>query len=71
MTAAAEQLQPGDLIIVKGHHVGDKGRTGEILELLGEPGHEHYKVLWEDGHESVFFLSSDAVVERVPRKESR
>lgn len=63
------QLQPGDLVVVKSHHVGDHGRTGEIVELLGEPGHEHFKVLWEDGHESIFFPSDDAVIERIARTE--
>ena len=62
-----EQLQPGDLVVVKSHHVGDHGRTGEIVEVLGEPGHEHFRLRWEDGHESIFFPSSDAVVERISR----
>ena len=53
----------------QGHHVGDHGRTGEILEVLGEPGHEHFKVLWEDEHESVFFPSDDAVILRVAHSE--
>jgi hypothetical protein len=64
-----EQLQPGDLVVIKSHHIGDHGRTGEILELLGEPGHEHFKVLWEDGRETIFFPSNDAVIERVARTE--
>lgn len=51
---------PGSVVAIDGRHVGDAGRTGEILEILGEPGHEHYRVRWEDGHESVFYPSSDA-----------
>jgi len=65
----SEDLQPGDIIVIKSHRVGDHGRTGEILELLGEPGHEHFKVRWEDDNESVFFPADDAVVERLSRRE--
>jgi Domain of unknown function (DUF1918) len=61
------QLETGDLVVIHGHHVGDRGRTGEILEVLGEPGHEHFKVLWEDGVESIFYPSNDAVVHRIAR----
>jgi len=45
----------GDVVEVNGRRVGDVGRTGEILDVLGAPGHPHYLVRWEDGHESVFF----------------
>jgi hypothetical protein len=54
--------QVGDVVAVKGHRVGDPGRTGEILELIGEPGHEHFRVRWEDESESIFYPSTDAVV---------
>jgi hypothetical protein len=47
-------------------HVGDRievhspsgtvaPRRGEIVEVLGMPHHEHYRVRWNDGHESIFF----------------
>jgi hypothetical protein len=36
------------------------------MEVLGEPGHEHYRVRWEDGHESVFYPSSDASITPAP-----
>lgn len=63
MTGVGEQAKPGDRIVVEAHHVGAARRTGEILEVLGEPGHEHYRVRWEDGAETVFYPSSDAKVE--------
>jgi hypothetical protein len=28
--------------------------------LLGEPDHRHFRVRWDDGHESLFYPSSDA-----------
>jgi hypothetical protein len=57
----------GDLVVVSGHHVGDPERTGEILEVLGDPGHERYKVRWDDGHESIFHPGSDALVRHKAR----
>jgi hypothetical protein len=54
----------GDVIVIEGHHVGDSRRTGEILEVLGEPGHEHYRVRWDDDRETVFYPSSDATIRR-------
>lgn len=54
----------GDLIQITGHVVGDAPRTAEILEVLGGPGHEHFRVRWEDGHESIYFPAEDAVIKR-------
>jgi hypothetical protein len=49
--------------VVSGHHVGEPERTGEILELLGEPSHQHFRVRWDDdGHESLFYPGSDATI---------
>ena len=52
----------GAVIEVHEHHVGEKPRTGEIVEVLGEPAHEHYRVRWDDGHESIFYPSSDTTI---------
>jgi hypothetical protein len=62
MTVKSEigRARPGDVVAIDGRRVGDPGRTGEILAILGEPGHEHYRVRWEDGRESVFYPGSDA-----------
>lgn len=59
----------GDLVMVHGHRVGEAARTGEILEILGTREHEHYRVQWEDGHESLFTPGSDAVIRRVEQAE--
>jgi hypothetical protein len=58
------RAHPGDVIVVEERRVGEKARSGEILEVLGEPGHEHYRVRWEDEHESVFYPSSNATIRR-------
>jgi Domain of unknown function (DUF1918) len=66
-TEQTEEPQPGDLVVVHGHRLGEPSRTGEILEVLGEPGHQHFNVRWEDEHVSVFYPSNDAIVQ--PRRK--
>ena len=61
----------GDMVIVEGHRIGEARRIGEILEVLGEPGHEHYRVRWDDDHESVFYPSSDSTIQKAERKTKR
>jgi hypothetical protein len=66
MTAAQDssRARVGDLVIVEGHRIGEARRIGEILEVLGEAGHEHYRVHWDDDHESVFYPSSDSTIQK-------
>jgi hypothetical protein len=60
----------GDRLVVRGHHVGDRVRDGEILEVLGEGGSPPFVVRWsDDGHLSRIFPGSDAYVEHpAPRR---
>jgi hypothetical protein len=62
--AQTGRAQPGNVVVIEGHHVGEGRRTGEILEVLGEPGHEHYRVRWEDGRETVFYPAGDVTIRR-------
>lgn len=54
--------QVGDHIVVESNKVGAARKSGEVLEVLGGAGGKHYRVRWEDGHESIVFPSSDASV---------
>ncbi|MGH3080355.1 MAG: DUF1918 domain-containing protein [Gaiellaceae bacterium] len=56
------QGRAGDLVVVTAHSLGDTERIGEIREVLGTPDHVHYRVLWEDGRETLFYPSSDATI---------
>jgi hypothetical protein len=47
---------PGDHIEVLSPS-GAPARRGEIVEVLGGPHHEHYRVRWEDGRESIHYPS--------------
>lgn len=54
----------GDRMIIKGHHIGEPNRDGEILEVQGPDGQPPYLVRWEeDGRVGLFFPGSDAAVE--------
>ncbi|HLM63085.1 MAG TPA: DUF1918 domain-containing protein [Acidimicrobiales bacterium] len=55
----------GDRIIIRGHRVGEPDRGAEVLEVRGPAGGPPYVVRWEDGHETLFFPGSDAVVEHL------
>lgn len=60
--AKASRAQVGDLIAIEEHRVGESRRIGEILEVLGTAEHEHYRVRWDDGLESILTPGSNAVI---------
>ena len=58
----------GDRIVILGHRVGEPERDAKILEVRGERGEPPYLVEWsDDGHISLFFPGSDAVIEHPGR----
>jgi len=66
MTASTDRIrpvQPGDVVKTSGRRVGDAGRTGEILAVLGEADHAHYIVRWEDGRESTLYPSEGTTLQ--------
>lgn len=58
----------GDEMVVDYMEPGHPARKGEILEILGEGERLHYRVRWDDGHESVFFPSSTSHVVHTARR---
>jgi hypothetical protein len=65
------EVRPGDEIVVVGHRLGETARSGEILEVLGTSDRPHYRVRWDDGHESVVYPSSDATIRRLGEEGRR
>ena len=58
------RADPGDRLVIRGHHTGELERDAEILEVLGEDGAPPYVVRWQDdGHVSHAYPGSDARVE--------
>jgi len=60
------QAHPGDQVVVKGHHIGDPDRKGQVLEARGPDFTAPFLVRWDDtGHETLLFPGTDAVVEHL------
>jgi len=63
-------VRPGDWLAV--HQIGGgPPRRGQILEVLGRPGHEHYRVRWDEQHESIHFPSEGTSIERHAASSAR
>jgi len=58
--------QAGDWIEVSGLP-GRAPRSGQIIEVLGGRGHEHYHVRWDEQHESIFFPTEGTAIVRGSR----
>jgi hypothetical protein len=68
----ALRASAGDRLVIKGHHLGEKARDGEILEVAGEHGRPPFRVRWSDtGREALLFPGPDAMVEHFPATGSR
>lgn len=53
----------GDWIEVHGLH-GEPARNGQIVAVIGGPGHERYRVRWDEEHESIVYPSDGVVIHR-------
>jgi hypothetical protein len=60
----------GDRVTVDGHHVGQASRSGEVVEVISGASGDHYRVRWDDGHETIFFPSTDAHVDPRPVEDT-
>jgi hypothetical protein len=69
-TAHRDGAQPGDWLEVHGVH-RQPVRRGEILEVLGRPGHQHYRVRWDEDHESIVFPADGVSVVPHPTRAAR
>jgi len=62
--------QAGDCIEARGVH-GQAPRRGEILEVLGREGHQHYRVRWDEQHESIVYPADGVIVIPGPGRRGR
>jgi Domain of unknown function (DUF1918) len=51
----------GDRVILESERTGQAAREGKIVEVLGAGEVVHYRVRWEDGHESTLFPSAGSI----------
>jgi carbamate kinase len=61
----------GDWLVQEGRSFDAPGRRGQILEVLGAPGHEHYRVRWDEEHESIVYPAGGVTFERISRRTRR
>jgi hypothetical protein len=61
----------GDEIVVDSAHTGESRREGQILEIREQGGVQHFRVRWDDGHETIFYPGSDAHVVHLRRPRGR
>ncbi len=60
-TANTSSAHVGDWIETHGLH-GEPARRGQIVELLGHEGHEHYRVRWDEQHESILYPADGVII---------
>jgi Domain of unknown function (DUF1918) len=58
----------GDWIEARGLH-GQPGRHGQIIELLGHDQHQHYRVRWDEQHESIVYPADGVII--TPQEKPR
>jgi hypothetical protein len=57
------EARRGDRVIVEGNKVGQARRSGQILDVVSAREGQHYRVRWDDGHETVFYPGADARID--------
>jgi len=68
--SAEPNARAGDGIETRGVH-GQAPRRGEIIEVLGREGHEHYRVRWDEQHESIVYPADGVIVTPGPGRGGR
>jgi hypothetical protein len=64
------EAKAGDRIVVPSTLVGHAPREGQILEVEQTPEGTHFRVRWEDGHES-FFMPKAGSARVIPKRKKR
>ena len=68
--SADTSARAGDWIQARGVY-GQAPRKGEIIEVLGLEGHEHYRVRWDERHESIVYPADGVIITPGPRRHGR
>lgn len=69
-TQHRDGAKPGDWLEAHGTR-GQPVRRGQILEVLGSHGHEHFRVRWDEAHESIVFPADGVRIVHHPTHRSR
>ena len=65
-TGGAMRAEVGDHIVIETVTLDSPRWHGEVVEVIGQSDRRHYRVRWQDGHESVYFPGPDARVADAP-----
>jgi len=57
----ASRAHVGDWVDARGLP-GNASRRGQIVELLGRAGHQHYRVRWDERHESIVYPADGVII---------
>lgn len=66
-TKNSSDARVGDWLEARGLH-GEPARRGQIVEILGRPGHQHYRVRWDEQHESIVYPADGVNIVRGTRR---
>jgi hypothetical protein len=59
----------GDWLEVKG--IGERpSRRGQIREVLGSSEHPHFRVRWDEGHESIVYPADHEAIVHHPARQA-
>jgi hypothetical protein len=64
-----EQGKVGDRVSMESERAGQSAREGVIVEVLGADESAHYRVRWDDGHETTFYPTAGSI--RIVRKATK
>jgi len=56
-----EQGKVGDRVSMESERAGQPTREGVILEVLGAGEGAHYRVRWDNGHETTFYPTAGSI----------
>jgi hypothetical protein len=56
------RARQADQIVIDTTTLDGLRRRGQVIEVIGQGEREHYRIRWQDGHESVYFPGPDARV---------
>lgn len=65
----AHEGRRGDWVEVRGIR-GQLPKRGEIIEVLGRDQHTHYRVRWDERHESILYPSDGVIVRPAAHRDA-
>jgi hypothetical protein len=55
-------ISPGDRVLAEAESTDRMPRCGVVEEVVRDEPHPRYRILWDDGHESIYTPAAGALV---------